>query len=112
MFEKYGIQKKPEGGRLASTDGIKYAADFGLDPTGLLHKKTDSDDGQGTPVKNKNANPMAKHGLPLRKTGDLPRGHESKHGLKNPLMAKRVAATAATSKATSTSNRNPWDEPD
>lgn len=111
MLEKYGISKKPSGARVASTDGVKFAADFGLDPTGLLHKKADSDtEGKGTPVKNKNANPMAKHGLPLRKTGDLlGKGLESKHGMKNPLMAKRAAAT---SKANTASYRNPWDEPE
>jgi len=77
MLEKYGIGRRPGRGISSNaTSKVKFAADLGLDPTGLnILKRSDSaahaDESKegGTPVRNKNVNPI-KHGLPLRKPGD------------------------------------------
>lgn len=115
MLEKYGIGKRIANARGASIDNkVKFAADLGIDPTGLNYRRSDSAsahpeaEGKGTPVKNKNPN------KPVRKTGDpllLGKGLNTadvRNSDKNPLLVKRPIATSKLDPS-----KNPWeDEPD
>ena len=117
MLEKYGIGKRQGNARGASIDNkVRFAADLGIDPTGLNYRRSDSAsiqpeaEGKGTPVKNKNSNPM-KASLPVRKTGDpllLSKGlgsADNRNSVKNPLLVKRPIATSKLD-----GQKNPWDE--
>lgn len=123
MMEKYGIGKRQPNARGISSNvrdsKVKFAADLGIDPTGLnsgAMRRSDSaqpkpDEGRGgTPVRNKNANPIVKNGMPLRKTGD-PVLLGKSLGSADPRISKGsgLIKRSATSKAaTALLSSNPW----
>lgn len=123
MMEKYGIGKRPGNTRGISSNvrdtKVKFAADLGIDPTGLNFgaiRRSDSasakvEEGRGgTPVRNKNANPIVKNGLPLRKTGEpvllgKPLGSADTKLGKGLMQIKRSATSKAS---TAVVGGNPW----